>query len=516
MERIFVDGLKFRDERGRERIFSGINCVDKGAPGKIFKLRRKYTKPLDVKYIKDFKRLGFNLVRLGIVWDCIEPEPGKYNDEYLQKVAQIGKELEANGIYFYLDMHQDLYSPQFGADGAPKWACITDGAKREKQWFIWAEPYFAGKAVSNAFSHFWKNDEVHGKGLWEHYLEMWKHVIAEFDGNTALLGYDFLNEPFPPAKEGQNIFALLLERGVALLNEADGKESAPLGINKILDDYGQRKGLRKAVFATIKEIGNIDRLKKLGKILGSKEGFTGIGMAAADLVKEFDEQYYTPFIRFMAEGVRKQTDKGIMLLENSYYSNLGIPYCAEPIEIDGVREPQQAFAPHGYDMLVDSPLYKYASANRTDVIFGQHKASQERLQMPVIVGEWGGSSKGTRWHAHIKHLLNDFEDNLWSNTYWAFSKKLLTKKSLGIGVISRPYPQAVCGDILSSKYDREADIYTLTFEQNQKFDVPSEIYLHKPFKSIKADGKYVIDNSSGGMVLKLTTDIGTHKLIVEF
>lgn len=516
MERIFVDKTRFIDEHGRERIFSGINCVDKGEPSKIFKTKRKYKVPLESKYIKDFKHLGFNLIRLGIVWDCIEPAPGQYNDEYLNKVASLAKELEENGIYFYLDMHQDLYSPQMGADGAPKWACITDGAKSERQWFIWAEPYFAGKAVSNAFRHFWNNDEVCKKGLWEHYLSMWKHVISKFDDNTALLGYDFLNEPFPPAEKEQNIFAMLLERAAEILNEEDKKEHSPLGINKMLDEFGQRKGLRLAVFALAKEIKTKERLKKLLTILGTKEGFTKIGMAAADTVKKFDEEYYTPFIRFMAEGIRKETDKGIMLLENSYYSNLGIPYCAKPIEYGGVREPQQAFAPHGYDLLVDSPLYRYASANRTDVIFEQHKLSQERLNMPVIVGEWGGSSKGTKWHSHLKHLINGFEDNLWSNTYWCFSKTLLKKKSLGIDIISRPYPQAVCGKIAKSKYDRERDIYTLEFNQEKEFDVPTEIYLHKEPRQIRTDGRYETDRSSGGIILKLFTDIGAHSVIVEF
>lgn len=516
MERIFVDKTRFIDEYGRERIFSGINCVDKGAPGKIFKTKRKYTTPLKSEFIADFKRLGFNLVRLGIVWDAVETQPGQYNDEYLDKIVKLGKELEENGIYFYLDMHQDLYGPKTGGDGAPAWATLTDGEKSERKWFVWAEPYFAGRAVSNAFRHFWNNDTVENKGLWEHYLAMWQHVISKFDGNTALIGYDFLNEPFPPALIGKNIFAMLLERVIKILNEEDGKQYKPLGINKILDEFAQRKGLRIAVTAMLKEIKTKERLKKLVNILGTKEGFAEIGAAAAETVRKFDEEYYTPFIYFMAKGIRKQTDKGIMFLENSYYSNLGIPYCAKPIEYNGIREPQQAFAPHGYDLLVDSPLYRFASANRTDVIFNQHKLSQERLQMPVIVGEWGGSSNGIRWHAHLKHLLSGFEENLWSNTYWCFQKNLLTKKSLGIDVISRPYPQAVCGKILSSKYNRNSDTYSLEFNQEHDFDTPTQIYLHKKFKHISADGKYKIDSSGGGTLLKLFTEKGMHKLTVSF
>lgn len=512
MDTISINGLRFSDECGRERIFSGINCVDKGKISIIHHDKRIYEQPLDPKYIPRLKELGFNLVRLGITWDAAEPSPGQYNDRYLDKVAAIGRELEKHGIYFYLDMHQDLYGPKTGGDGAPAWATLTDGAKKERRWFVWAEPYFAGKAVHNAFVHFWNNDEVQGRGLWAHYLDMWKYVIAKFEGNTALIGYDFLNEPFP-GQCGSEVFALLLERGAELLHETDGTEALPMGILSLLRQ-GQRKGLRKSVFALLRAVGSARRAKLFLQILGTKQGFSAIGMAAAEEIRRFDLECYTPFIRYMAAGVRELTDKGIFFLENSYYSNLGIPYCAEPIEYDGVREQQQAFAPHGYDLLVDSPLYKYASAARTDVIFEQHALSQQRLQMPVLVGEWGGSSKGTKWHAHLSHLIADFERNRWSNTYWCFSKKLLENPSMQI--LSRPYPQAVCGEIETTHFDREQNVYTLTFRQDRAFGVPTEVYLPRPYKSVSADGKYETKPLGNGCMLYLYTEPGKHTLRVEF
>ena len=39
-------------------------------------------------------------------------------------------------------------------------------------------------------------------------------------------------------------------------------------------------------------------------------------------------------------------------MANSYYSNLGIPYCAGKPD-----DPNVAFAPHGYVLVVDTELY---------------------------------------------------------------------------------------------------------------------------------------------------------------
>jgi len=54
------------------------------------------------------KDWGFNCVRLGFTWASVEPEPGVYSEKCL---AEIDKRVEwatKNGLYVFLDMHQDL------------------------------------------------------------------------------------------------------------------------------------------------------------------------------------------------------------------------------------------------------------------------------------------------------------------------------------------------------------------------------------------------------------------------
>ena len=86
------------------------------------------------------QRLGFNVVRLGIEWQALEPGSGGPNqpqvctpgapgnahewnkavaEAYLNHVAATVNLLARYGIYTLLDMHQDVYNKNFRGEGAP-------------------------------------------------------------------------------------------------------------------------------------------------------------------------------------------------------------------------------------------------------------------------------------------------------------------------------------------------------------------------------------------------------------
>ncbi|MBR6005983.1 MAG: glycosyl hydrolase family 5, partial [Clostridia bacterium] len=81
MERIFTKGERFVDASGRQRIFNGINLCDKGVAN-AEKTSKIYNLDFDENLIIRLRKCGFNLVSLGLTWDGVEPQPGKYNEEY--------------------------------------------------------------------------------------------------------------------------------------------------------------------------------------------------------------------------------------------------------------------------------------------------------------------------------------------------------------------------------------------------------------------------------------------------
>ena len=484
---------KFIDSEGRERIFNGVNLCEKGwhVDGNP---KRQYAFNFDENLIRNLSQLGFNLVRLGFTWDSIEPEPGKYNEENLDKIEKVADLCAKYGIYFFLDMHQDLYSgaPQTAGDGAPEWACITDGAKFTPTKLVWAEGYFWGKAVHKAFDNFWADREYNGIPLQTYFCNMWKHVAERFKDHPALFGFDLLNEPFP-GTDGGKVFRKLI------MNVA----------KTVITDKRCKK------LWMLRQLVTGNAIKCL-EPFNDPSLFRKVTSAGDELIRKFDTGHYSKFINKAAKAVREVTDNGIIIMENSYYSNLGIPYSAPAVNYDGKREEKLCFAPHAYDLMVDTPAYKYASNSRVGSIFDEHRRSQERLNVPLLVGEWGGASEGTDWLFHINYLLDKFDSYHWGQTYWAYYDGLLNDPIMNS--LIRTAPVAVCGSIKEYGLDREKDIFTLTYEQDKDYSLPTEIYIHKAFKNIECDGEYTLEpiGENGAAMLKITAGTGTHKVTVEF
>jgi len=66
---------RFIDPQGRQVILHGINLVNKDP-------KAGYLGPADLKTFASFRRWGLNCVRLGVIWDGLEPEPGVFNETY--------------------------------------------------------------------------------------------------------------------------------------------------------------------------------------------------------------------------------------------------------------------------------------------------------------------------------------------------------------------------------------------------------------------------------------------------
>lgn len=493
MLKISTFETKFIDSEGRERIFNGMNLCDKGY-NKSESERRTYDVPFDEKLISTLSETGFNIIRLGMTWDAVEPQPGQYNEAYLDKIEKVADLCAKYGIYFYLDMHQDLYAGFYetAGDGAPEWACLTDGAKFKKTKLVWAEGYFWGKAVHNCFDNFWADKEYNGIPLQTYFCNMWKHVAERFKDHPALFGFDLLNEPFPGSDGGKIFRGLIMNVAKTVLTDKRCKKIQMLknlfsgNVIKCLDPFDDPSLFRKVTSA------------------GDK------------LIKKFDTGAYSGFINKTARAIREVTDNGIIIMENSYYSNLGIPYSAPAVNYDGKREEKLCFAPHAYDLMVDTPAYKYASNNRVGSIFDEHRRSQERLGVPLLVGEWGGQSEGTDWLYHIEYLLDKFDGYHWGQTYWAYYDGLFENPIMSC--LIRTSPVAVCGSIERYSYDRENDIFTLTYDQDKEYSVPTEIYVHKAFKNIECDGEYTVEpkNKNGAAMLKITAAPGKHTVKISF
>ena len=358
---IRAEGTRFTDEKGRTRIFNGFNFVYKGVEADPDGVIR-YKTPLTDEVLGTLSRRGVNLIRLGVTWAGIEPEMGVYNETYLAGVKETVRLCEAYGVYVYIDFHQDLYSAYcYCGDGAPRWACRRpkDGRKAK---LIWAEGYILSRSVQTSFDAFWENAPVAGKGLRDRYCDALAYTAAYLKDCDNIMAWDVLNEPYP-GSPGKRIFASMVKNGA---------------LTVLLSRRVDRAAALKAALE--------GRVMDMLSIADDPVVYRSFIRNAEKYLRRFDTERYQPFLQAAAEAVRSVDPDVIILAENSYFSNTGIPCAMEPIKRpDGARDPQFAFAPHGYDVTVDTPLTNEASTKRVDFIFDEHRRLQKRLVVPVIV-----------------------------------------------------------------------------------------------------------------------------------
>lgn len=444
MDKFYCDNLVIRDNSGRQRIFRGINicCKDSKISPKKFK------KNYNIDKIKD-KVLGsgVNIIRFGITWASIEPEEKHYNTELIAEHVRFVRECEKLGIYVILDMHQDLFTkgPKSG-DGAPKWA-LDKSIKLKREFIIWAEGYFYMDSVQQAFNDFWENRN----GIQDKFIETWKYYSGCFSECGNIIGFDWFNEPYVH-KDGRKIFIGLMNNifSITFKSKYDFLPCFHSGSDKA--------GIIRAVFKMLKAIKSPENIKKLLEAMDKKENFDAAVSGLESHTDDFNKNYYEPFVKKLCKNINDNST--MSLFEHNYFSNLGIPF-----KIDFRNN--SIYSPHAYDIFVDSPLYnKYSSNGRITSILEHIRENQLNMNIPVIMGEWGGGSFGRQWIKHIDYIMNIFEEYQWSSIYWNYDKG---RKKL-MGVFDRPYPVAICGDIKKIKTNTKNRSFELVWEQDKKFE----------------------------------------------
>jgi endoglycosylceramidase len=183
-------GRWITDATGKVVLVSGVNMVNKLTP---------YTPAADGFDSADAQFLadnGLDAVRVGVLWEALEPEPGVFNDSYLASIESTVDMLGSYGIVSLLDFHQDMYNEEFQGEGEPAWAIDDDDLPAIPQLGFSAN-YFLMPALQAAYDNFWANATVDGEGLQDWYAGAVQHVAAYFNDNPYVLGYDLFNEPSP-------------------------------------------------------------------------------------------------------------------------------------------------------------------------------------------------------------------------------------------------------------------------------------------------------------------------------
>lgn len=184
--------------------------------------------------------IGWNAVRLLLSWSRVEPQPGVYDDAYLEQAVAAVRLLASRGLYAIIDLHQDAwgptlaarldetcmerFAPALGWDGAPGWATIDDGKPHCAQ----AGVRELSPAVLAAFANFFENETGPGDiGILDRYAAMLGHVARALSAEPGVAGYDLMNEPNAFFPEQQAALSDLYAKAVQVIRAAETAAGSP-------------------------------------------------------------------------------------------------------------------------------------------------------------------------------------------------------------------------------------------------------------------------------------------------
>jgi endoglycosylceramidase len=448
---IEVRDSRFYDGAGRQVILHGINYVNKDP-------KAGYLYPEADSPFGALREWGFNCLRLGLMWAGLEPRPGVYDEEYLRRIQGQLDLARAHGLFVFLDMHQDLYSALY-SDGAPAWATLHEDEPHIAG-EVWSDAYMTSPAVQRAIDNFWRNAPApgarglsEGPGLQDHFAACWKLLAERFGKHPAVIGYDLYNEPMMGSAAPQAL-SRQFSRGAELLAREGGGGDADGGAEAMLALWGSPEGRAQVL-----------------RGLDDRKIYAEVVEAPRPAYNEFEREALMPFYERVASAIRAVDAERIIFLEASMGSNMGVYSAIEPLADGG----PQAYAPHGYDLVVDTQAVAEASPARVELIFSHHGETARRLGMPMLVGEWGayGSWPGTLPAARA--VAQCFERLLCSDAYWDFRPGL--EKAPCFPALSRPYPERTAGVLEAYAYDPAENRFACSWTEDPAIDASTEVYL---------------------------------------
>lgn len=158
---------------------------------------------------------GADAVRFLITWAYIEPEPGQIDYTYLNSVVAQMQAFLDDGVYVFVDFHEDLYSRYifnsgswYTGDGAPDWV-IADGDYPTENCgacVTWGQNLTSNAAVQDAMYDFWHNRTLTTTAgqisVQDEFLSTAKTSLAYLKSSLStakfdhVLGVDPYNEPY--------------------------------------------------------------------------------------------------------------------------------------------------------------------------------------------------------------------------------------------------------------------------------------------------------------------------------
>ena len=192
-DQLLIEQLRTRsrsiiDGNGKIILIRGLNYLE------VTNIIQRLPNTSELEQIKGW---GFNLIRLPIYWENLEPIESEVNQTFIERyIDPVVGWCQDNEMYILLDMHQwhtsshFIYEPEKESRGIgfPPWLC--EGYDSE-------DPFLYD---------WWKNSVKNYPGGWDTFAGLWCTLAGRYRNDSYLAGYDIFNEPNRPSGMSEEEF----------------------------------------------------------------------------------------------------------------------------------------------------------------------------------------------------------------------------------------------------------------------------------------------------------------------
>jgi endoglycosylceramidase len=432
------------------RQFHGVNVVYKKEPWYPPYFPIDSDKSLGDADMKDLRKWGQNVVRLGVMWPGVEPSRGHIDKTYLQRIKDIVQKLGTYGIYSIIDLHQDVGSRRFCGEGIPE-HYVDDMLQNETSLLSLAQAFPLPRfpeikvddtgypsledCLKNNFGDYYDSEKVGalfkelytpGTPLNEGFLRYWDVVSKTFNRSPEVIGYELLNEP--PTE--------------CLSDPAACRH----------DKYPYRIGHQQ------------------------------------------EDEYLVPLYQAAAARIRKNDQTHLIFYEGTFYPKIVDTdvFGAPPLGSD----PLQALSYHIYCPIL--PVMDDQVCKAVQALY-EHQFHPFLKKNPGVGGfltEFGAISGSSSDLANVERLLDWADSNLQSWAYWqykfyhdyttmnqneAFYDRNGDLETLKVKTLSRTYAQAIAGVPVHMAFNSKTGQFDLEYTPNPNITKHTEIYMNTRF-----------------------------------
>jgi endoglycosylceramidase len=179
--------------------------------------------------------------------------------------------------------------------------------------------------------------------------------------------------------------------------------------------------------------------------------------------------------------------------------NTGISSAILPVKGKNDKpDPLIAYAGHAYDPLVDTKYYDKQDNSRVELILSRINETSLRINVPVLVGEWGAlSGNADAMASSARAVIQLFQRFGFGNTYWSYYPGI-EKDLYFTQEIVRPYPPYIAGSLLEYGFDHETGLFSCSWKELSHIKAPTVIYIPDLGKLMKESITLVPERSKFG------------------